>query len=48
MTLGFSNVLVGVSFAQLARGIAVATAQSAVSAGVAAAASRLPGFRGAG
>jgi hypothetical protein len=33
-TLGFSNVLVGVSIAQLARGIAVATAQSAVSAGI--------------
>jgi uncharacterized Zn-binding protein involved in type VI secretion len=48
MTLGFSNVLVGVSFAQLARGIAVATAQSAVSAGVGAGVSRLQGARGAG
>jgi uncharacterized Zn-binding protein involved in type VI secretion len=34
MTLGFSNVLVGVSFAQLARGIAVSMAQSAISTGV--------------
>jgi hypothetical protein len=34
MTLGFSNVLVGVSFAALARGIAVNAAQGAVSAGV--------------
>jgi hypothetical protein len=34
MTLGFSNVMVGVSFADLARGIAVSAAQSAVSTGV--------------
>ncbi len=34
MTLGFSNVLVGVSFAELIRGIAVSTAQSAISTGV--------------
>ncbi|MDJ0943333.1 MAG: hypothetical protein QNJ30_07705 [Kiloniellales bacterium] len=34
MTLGFSNVLVGVSFADLARAIAVSTAQAGVSAGV--------------
>ena len=34
MTLGFSNVMVGVSFADLARGIAVSAAQSAISTGV--------------
>ena len=34
MTLGFSNVLVDVNFAQLARGIAVSMAQSAISTGV--------------
>lgn len=40
-TLGFSNVMVGVSFADLARGIAVNMAQSAVSAGVGAGVSRV-------
>jgi hypothetical protein len=35
-TLGFSNVMVGVSFADLIRGIAVSTAQRGVSAAVAA------------
>jgi hypothetical protein len=40
-TIGFSNVLVGVSFADLARGIAVSTAQAAVSTGVSAGVSRL-------
>ena len=40
MTLGFSNVMVGVSFAQLARGIAVSTAQAGVSAGVGAGVNR--------
>ncbi len=34
LTLGFSNVLVGVSFAQLARGIAVNAAQGAIAHGV--------------
>lgn len=34
MTLGFSNVMVGVSFAALLRGIAVSAAQNAVAAGV--------------
>ena len=34
MTLGFSNVLVGVSFAALVRGIAVNAAQGAISHGV--------------
>jgi uncharacterized Zn-binding protein involved in type VI secretion len=48
MTLGFSNVLVGVSFAAIARGLAVNAAQGAVGAGVGKAASRLPGLRGAG
>lgn len=40
-TLGFSNVMVGVSFAALLRGIAVQAAQGAVSAGVAAGVQRL-------
>ena len=48
MTIGFSNVMVGVSFAELARGIAVSTAQAGVSHGAGRAASRLPGLRGAG
>lgn len=34
MTLGFSNVLVGVSFADLLRGIAVSTAQAGIGAAV--------------
>lgn len=41
MVIGFSNVLVGVSFAALARGIAVHAAQGAVSAGVGAGVRRL-------
>lgn len=40
MTLGFTNVMVGVSFADLARGIAVNAAKSAVSAGVSAGVNR--------
>ena len=48
MTLGFSNVLVGVSVADMIRGIAVNAAQGAVSAGVNAAASRAGGRRGCG
>ena len=36
MTLGFSNVMVGVTFADLLRGIAVSVAQGAISAGVSA------------
>jgi hypothetical protein len=50
MTLGFSNVMVGVSFADLARGIAVHATQSAISAGLGAAAKGmgLPGFKAAG
>lgn len=48
MTLGFSNVMVGVSFAAIARGMAVNAAQGAVSAGVAAGVSRLQGGKGAG
>ncbi len=47
-TLGFSNVMVGVSFAQLARGIAVSTAQAGIAAGAGKAASRLPGRKGGG
>ena len=34
MTLGFTNVMVGVSFADLARGVAVSTAQAGVGAAV--------------
>lgn len=41
MTLGFSNVMVGVTFAALLRGIAVSTAQRGVQAGVAAGVSSL-------
>jgi hypothetical protein len=48
MTLGFTNVMVGVTFAALARGIAVHTAQSAVAHGVASGVSRLQGQQGAG
>lgn len=52
MTLGFSNVMVGVSFSALARGIAVNMAQGAVSAGVGAgvnrAVARAQGGRGSG
>jgi hypothetical protein len=48
ITIGFSNVLVGVTFADLARGIAVSTAQAVVAHGVGKVAARLPGFRGAG
>jgi len=48
MTLGFSNVMVGVSIAALVRAIAVNMAQGAVSAGLAAGVSRLQGGRGAG
>jgi len=48
MTLGFSNVMVGVSFSAILRGLAVNAAQGAVSAGVAAGVSRLQGGRGAG
>ena len=48
MTLGFSNVMVGVSFAAIARGLAVNAAQGAVGAGVAAGVSRLQGGKGAG
>src|SRR5262249_44429127 len=49
MTLGFSNVMVGVSLAAIARGIAVHAAQGAVSAGVGAGVRRLtaPGNRAA-
>jgi uncharacterized Zn-binding protein involved in type VI secretion len=48
MTLGFSNVMVGVSFAAIARGLAVNAAQGAVGVGVGKVAARLPGIRGAG
>jgi uncharacterized Zn-binding protein involved in type VI secretion len=41
MTLGFTNVMVGVSIADLVRGIAVSAAQGAVSAGVSAGVGRL-------
>lgn len=48
MTVGFSNVLVGVSISAMIRGIAVHAAQGVVAAGVAAGAGRLSGGRGAG
>lgn len=48
MTVGFSNVMVGVSFSDLARGIAVNMAQSAVSTGVGAGVNRLKNRKGAG
>jgi hypothetical protein len=48
MTLGFSNVMVGVTFAAMLRGIAVNAAQGAVSMGVGKAASRIPGMKPAG
>ncbi len=47
-TLGFSNVMVGVSMAALVRGIAVHAAKGAVSAGVAAGVSRLQGAKDCG
>jgi hypothetical protein len=48
MTLGFSNVLVGVTFADMLRGIAVHAAQGAVSHGVGKVASRIPGLQAVG
>lgn len=47
-TVGFSNVMVGVSIADMVRGLAVNAAQGAVSAGVSAGASRLQGRRRGG
>lgn len=48
MTIGFSNVMVGVSIADLIRGIAVSTAQSAVQAGVQRGVGALAGRRSSG
>jgi hypothetical protein len=48
VTLGFSNVMVGVTIAQLIRGIAVSTAQAGIAYGAGKVAARLPGFRGSG
>jgi hypothetical protein len=48
MTLGFSNVMVGVSVADIARALAVNAAQGAVSARVGKGVARLQGGRGAG
>ena len=48
MTVGFSNVMVGVSFAALARGIAVNAAQAGVSYGAGKVAARLPGLKSKG
>ncbi len=45
MTLGFTNVMVGVSVAALVRGIAVSSAQGAVSAGLGAGVSRFQSRR---
>jgi hypothetical protein len=47
MTLGFSNVLVGVSVGQLVRGIAVSTAQAGIQAAVGAGVNKLKN-RGSG
>ena len=47
-TIGFSNVMVGVSFADLARGIAVSAAQAGISAGVGKGVTRLQGKKGGG
>lgn len=48
MTLGFSNVLVGVSIADMVRGLAVSMAQAGISAAVETGVNRLDGRRGAG
>jgi hypothetical protein len=48
MTLGFSNVLVGVSFSDLIRGIVVSTAKAAIGYGAGRVAARLPGLRAKG
>jgi hypothetical protein len=48
MTLGFSNVLVGVSFADMVRGLAVNAARGAIGLGVAKVASNIPGLQGTG
>ena len=48
MTLGFSNVMVGVTFAAMLRGIAVNAAQGAVSAGVGKMGAKIAGKKGAG
>jgi hypothetical protein len=48
MTLGFSNVMVGVSIADMVRGIAVNAAQGAVALGVQKGVGKLSGSKGAG
>jgi hypothetical protein len=48
MTLGFSNVMVGVTMSQLMMGIAVHAAQAAISVGVAQVASNIPGLHSVG
>jgi hypothetical protein len=48
MTLGFSNVMVGVSIADMVRGLAVNAAQGAVTLGVQKGATKLMGNKGAG
>jgi hypothetical protein len=48
MTLGFSNVMVGVSFADMARGLAVNATRGAVGLGVAKLASNIPGLGATG
>jgi len=48
MTLGFSNVMVGVSLADIGRALAVNAAQGAIGIGAAKVASGLPGLRGTG
>lgn len=48
MTLGFSNVLVGVSIADMVRGLAVNAARGAIGLGVAKVASNIPGLGATG
>jgi hypothetical protein len=47
-TLGFSNVLVGVSLASMVKGILAHAARGAISAGVQKAASGIPGMKATG
>jgi uncharacterized Zn-binding protein involved in type VI secretion len=47
-TIGFSNVMVGVTLAAMIKGIAAHAAKGAVSAGVQKAASKIPGMQGTG
>jgi hypothetical protein len=48
MTLGFSNVMVGVTFADMVRGLAVNAAKGAIGLGAGKVAARLKGALAAG